>query len=32
MEKIYEAVNWNTPDNNYIMAFWEQNLKQFWIN
>lgn len=30
--KIYEAVNWNTPDNNYIMAFWEQNLKQFWID
>lgn len=31
-EKNYEAVNWNEPDNNYIMAFWEQNLKQFWID
>lgn len=32
MEKTYKAVNWNVPDNNYIMAFWEQNLKQFWID
>lgn len=32
MEKVYKAVNWNEPDNNYIMAFWEQNLKQFWID
>lgn len=32
MEKTYKAVNWNEPDNNYIMAFWEQNLKQFWID
>ena len=30
--KIYEAVNWNKPDNDYIVSFWEQNLKQFWIN
>lgn len=30
--KIYKAVNWNKPDNDYIMAFWEQNLKQFWID
>ena len=31
MEKKYQAVNWNEPDNDYIMAFWEQNLKQFWV-
>lgn len=30
--KIYEAVNWNKPDNDYIVSFWEQNLKQFWID
>ena len=32
MEKKYQAVNWNEPDNNYITSFWEQNLKQFWID
>lgn len=32
MNKVYKAVNWNKPDNNYIIAFWEQNLKQFWID
>lgn len=31
-KKVYEAVNWNTPENNYINDFWEQNLKQFWID
>ena len=31
-KKIYEAVNWNTPENNYVEMFWEQNLKQFWID
>ena len=30
--KIYEAVNWNTPENDYVEMFWEQNLKQFWID
>ena len=31
MEK-YIAVNWNTPENDYVEMFWEQNLKQFWID
>ena len=31
MEK-YKAVNWNTPENDYVEMFWEQNLKQFWID
>ena len=31
MQKKYQAVNWNEPDNNYITSFWEQNLKQFWV-
>lgn len=28
----YEAVNWNTPENDYVEMFWLQNLKQFWID
>ncbi|WP_156300370.1 class 1b ribonucleoside-diphosphate reductase subunit beta [Streptobacillus canis] len=31
-KKIYKAVNWNTLDNDYVEVFWEQNLKQFWID
>lgn len=31
-ENMYKAVNWNTPENNYVEAFWEQNIKQFWID
>lgn len=31
-KKIFEAVNWNTPENDYVSTFWEQNLKQFWID
>src|SRR5690554_2555393 len=30
--KQYNAVNWNTPDNDYVLMFWEQNIKQFWID
>lgn len=30
--KHFKAVNWNTPDNDYVEMFWEQNLKQFWID
>jgi len=28
----YKAVNWNTPENDYVGMFWEQNIKQFWID
>ena len=31
-KKIYEAVNWNTPENDYVETFWEQNIRQFWID
>lgn len=31
-KSAYKAVNWNTPDNDYVLFFWEQNLKQFWID
>ena len=30
-KKIYEAVNWNTPENDYVETFWEQNIRQFWL-
>lgn len=30
--KKYKAVNWNVPDNDYVLMFWEQNIKQFWID
>lgn len=30
--KIYKGVNWNTSDNDYALMFWEQNIKQFWID
>lgn len=30
--KTINAVNWNSPDNDYAEMFWEQNLKQFWID
>ncbi|WP_130807621.1 class 1b ribonucleoside-diphosphate reductase subunit beta [Senegalia massiliensis] len=30
--KIFKAVNWNNLDNDYVELFWEQNLKQFWID
>lgn len=32
MNKVYEAVNWNTLENDYVETFWEQNLRQFWID
>jgi ribonucleoside-diphosphate reductase beta chain len=28
----YKAVNWNTPENDYVSMFWEQNLRQFWVD
>ena len=32
MAQKFEAVNWNTPDNDYALMFWEQNIRQFWID
>ncbi|MBP3942419.1 class 1b ribonucleoside-diphosphate reductase subunit beta [Sphingobacteriaceae bacterium WQ 2009] len=32
MSKKFTAVNWNTPENDYALLFWEQNIKQFWID
>lgn len=30
--KQYTAVNWNTPENDYAGLFWEQNIRQFWVD
>ena len=27
----HKAVNWNVEDDNFTQAFWEQNVKQFWL-
>lgn len=29
---IHKAVNWNRPTDNFTLAFWEQNLKQMWVD
>lgn len=31
LEKIHKAVNWNKEDDGFTQAFWEQNVKQFWL-
>ena len=31
LNKIHKAVNWNKEDDNFTQAFWEQNVKQFWL-
>lgn len=29
--QVHQAVNWNKEDDNFTQAFWEQNVKQFWL-
>lgn len=29
--QIHQAVNWNKEYDNFTQAFWEQNVKQFWL-
>ncbi|MEG1311594.1 MAG: class 1b ribonucleoside-diphosphate reductase subunit beta [Romboutsia sp.] len=31
LNKIHKAVNWNKEDDGFTQAFWEQNVKQFWL-
>lgn len=31
LKKIHKAVNWNKEDDGFTQAFWEQNVKQFWL-
>lgn len=30
--KTFKAVNWNKPTNDYVEIFWQQNLRQFWVD
>ncbi|HBF3288311.1 TPA: class 1b ribonucleoside-diphosphate reductase subunit beta [Clostridioides difficile] len=31
LHKIHNAVNWNREEDGFTQAFWEQNVKQFWL-
>lgn len=31
MSKTHKAVNWNIHEDDFSQAFWEQNVKQFWL-
>ncbi|WP_242941519.1 class 1b ribonucleoside-diphosphate reductase subunit beta [Peptostreptococcus sp. D1] len=31
VNKVHKAVNWDTEDDEFTQAFWEQNVKQFWL-
>lgn len=31
LNQIHKAVNWNKEDDGFTQAFWEQNVKQFWL-
>ena len=30
-KQIHKAVNWNQKEDSFTQAFWEQNVKQFWL-
>lgn len=31
-EKAIKAINWNKIDNNFVKLFWDQNIRQFWVD
>lgn len=31
-QPVFEAVNWNRPDDAYTKMFWDQNVRQFWVD
>ena len=31
LNKVLKAVNWNKEDDGFTQAFWDQNVKQFWL-
>lgn len=31
IKTVHKAVNWNKEDDGFTQAFWEQNVKQFWL-
>ncbi|WP_101773241.1 class 1b ribonucleoside-diphosphate reductase subunit beta [Peptostreptococcus faecalis] len=30
-DRVHKAVNWDVEDDEFTQAFWEQNVKQFWL-
>ncbi len=32
MKKQFEAVNWNKSDDGFTKLFWDQNVRQFWVD
>jgi len=30
--QIYNAVNWNNQEDDFTQMFWEQNVRQFWVD
>jgi ribonucleoside-diphosphate reductase beta chain len=32
MNKVFEACNWNAVKDERVLMFWEQNVRQFWID
>lgn len=32
MTNVVRSVNWNRPDDEYSLAFWNQNISQFWTD
>ncbi len=32
VEQTFSAVNWNRPDDGYTKMFWNQNVRQFWVD
>jgi len=31
-DKAYEAVNWNKSEDSFTKMFWDQNIRQFWVD
>jgi len=31
-DKPYEAVNWNRSEDSFTKMFWDQNIRQFWVD
>ncbi|AHK22419.1 Ribonucleoside-diphosphate reductase subunit beta nrdF2 [Candidatus Hepatoplasma crinochetorum Av] len=31
-EKIIKAINWNKIENSFTKLFWDQNIRQFWVD
>lgn len=31
-EQAIKAINWNKIENNFVKIFWDQNIRQFWVD